>query len=513
MKETFKILLYSAIAIVALLLITSLSANIIIKSKIEKLLSKDIPENVNHSYEDISVRSLCGSLIITKPSFVFKNKENKIAHTFLKAEKFKVSGISYWKLLFSKEVSIENISLINPEIIYYKDRKQKDTIKNGKKLENQIFIKGFELKDAGITIYDDTKDSLFLSTKKMNLKISNFEIGQKTIENPIPFQSEAITIYTDSLFLKSGKYENLRVEHIEIKDDELQLKNVHFFTKYSKDELSKIIPHERDHYNIEVPVLSVSNFKYGFNEKEDFFASAKMVALDHPDVDVYRDKTVKDDETFKPLYSRSLRELPFGLTVDSVKVRDAEIKYTERVHEDNLGGQITFKDLNAGISDVSNTYASPTKTRANVKALFMDTTPFTALWEFDVNNTNDHFLFQAQVNRLDASRMNQFTEPNIRVKFEGFADKTYFTIDGNNENSKTNLRIEFSDLKVILVDKETHKKRKILSAMANVLVSKNSENRKSQYEEASGEAVRNKTQSVFNQLWISLESALKKALI
>ena len=152
-----------------------------------------------------------------------------------------------------------------------------------------------------------------------------------------------------------------------------------------------------------------------------------------------------------------LRTLPFNLTMDSVKINNAAIVYTEKVKEENQGGKINFKNLNAKISNVSNTYKSPKKTNIHVNAIFMERTPFTTHWSFDVNNTNDTFLFKADVGNLPAQDINSFTIPNLKVKLEGEANKTYFTIDGNNTTSQVDLKINYDQFKISVLNKNRNR--------------------------------------------------------
>lgn len=142
----------------------------------------------------------------------------------------------------------------------------------------------------------------------------------------------------------------------------------------------------------------------------------------------------------------------------------------------------------------------------------MDKTPLSAQWSFDVQNINDEFLFKAEIGSLEAEKMNQFTEPNLKVRLEGQVNRTYFTIDGNNSTSKTDMKINYSDFKVSLLQKGSEKKNKFLSAIVNIFISKDSEKNDGQYCDASADATRDKTKSIFNFLWINVKNALQKCL-
>lgn len=515
MNKKFKILIYSLLAIGVVLIVATISVNILLKNKLETFIQQRLPENMIRSYDDITVESFGGSLSIINASLIIKNKQDSIEHTFINVEKLSISDISYWRYLFKDEIYIETLTLENPIMAYYKDKviPNTDTVQKGLfKIYKPILVEKLKINNTKFAIYEKDKDSTKLYTKGLSVEINGIKVDDKTISRKIPLDYKTYAAKSDTVFIKVGAYENLTVDNFSIKDHQAIFKDIRLKTKYSKRELSKIISKERDHYDLTVKSLSLHDIDFGFKNRE-FFAKSKEVALDSPSLEIYRDKLVADDFKIKPLYSKMLRELPFELTVDSLKINDGKIKYEERVKAENMGGFIDFKNLDATIANVSNTYKSPDKTTLNITANFMDKTPISVDWSFDVQNTNDQFLFKAQVGALDASKLNKLTEPNSRIKLEGNTKKTFFTIDGNNETSKSALKISYSDFKVTVLRKDGEKKNKFLSAVANIFISKDSEEDLENYKEGTGEATRDKTKSIFNFLWISIKTALTNAML
>lgn len=515
MNKHLKRIIYGILAIVVVFIIASISVNIILKNKLETFIKDRLPANMIRTYDDITVESLGGSLSITNASLIIKNKENSVEHTFINVEKLVISNISYWDYLVKDEIHIESISLENPIMAYYKHRvlPNPDTVRKGViNIYKPILIEKLKIDNSKFAIYEKGIDSTMLYTNDFSIEVDGIRVDDKTISRKIPLDFKDYKASSDSVFVKVGAYENLTVKDFSIKDRTAVFKNIHLKTKYSKKELSRIIKKERDHYNLALHSLSLSEIDFGFKNTV-FFAKSKEVSLASPSLEIYRDKLVEDDLKIKPLYSKMLRELPFELTVESLKISDGSIKYEERVKEENMGGSIDFKKLDADISNVSNTHKSPVKTYLKITAEFMDKTPITVNWSFDVQNKNDQFIFKADVGNLHADELNSFTEPNLKVKLEGDAHKTYFTLNGNNETSTTDLKINYSDFRVTVLQKDGEKKNKVLSAIANILISKDSEKNGDNYKEGKAEATRDKTKSVFNFLWISVKNALTNALL
>ncbi len=515
MDKRFKKSVFTLLALGVVFIIGTITINSLIKEKLEKFIQERLPENMVRSYDNINVESFGGSLVVTNASLIIKNKEDSVNHTFINVEKLKISNVSYWDYLFKDEIHIETISLENPIIAYYKDRLKpsKDTIPHAvARIYKPILVDRVQIKNTKFVIYEKGEDSTKVYTKGLTVEVDGVKVNNETVIRKIPFDYNDFEAKSDTVFVKVSPYENLTVEDFSVENHKAVFENLQLKTKYSKTELSRIITRERDHYNLYLKSLSIADFDFGFNQNR-FFAKSKQVSLIAPSLEIYRDKLLADDPKIKPLYSKMLRELPFELTVDSLKIADAKIDYKERQQQDNLGGSINFINLDAAISNVSNTYKSPEKTNIKITADFMENTPFSVDWSFDVQNKNDQFLFKAEIGPLVADKMNSFTEPNLKVLLEGHTNKTYFTIDGNNYNSMTDLKINYSDFKVNILRKDGKRKNKFLSIIANTFISKNSEKKINNYREGSAEATRDKTKSVFNFLWISVKNALVKTML
>ncbi len=515
MNRHFKKIAFIIITLGAIFIIATVSINIILKNKLEVFINNRLPENMVRSYDALTMASFEGSLNITNASLIIKNKGNGIKHTFINVENLKITDISYWDYLINGEINIESISIDKPTMAYYKDRikPNKDSIRKGIfEIYKPINIDKVIINNTKFAIYEEGKDSTKLYTKGLSIEVDGIKMDAKTHLNKIPFEYSNVKAKSDTVFVKVSPFENLTVRDFSIENNTADFDNLELKTKYSKKELSKVIAIEQDYYNLTLKSLSVEDFDFGFNHNR-FFAKSKKISLATPSLEVYRDKLVADNNKPKSLYSKMLRNLPFDLTVDSLKIFDAKIKYEERVKKENMGGTLNFEKLEAAISNVSNTYKEPIKTTIKVNADFMEHTPIAIDWEFDVQNKNDQFLFKANIGPLVAEKMNSFTEPNLKVKLEGNTTKTYFTIDGNNDTSTIDMKINYSDFEVSILRKNGKGKNKFLSAIANIFLSKNSDAKNTNYREGIATATRDKTKSVFNFLWINLKNALIKTML
>lgn len=511
MTKLFKGILYTAIALGLLVLIATIIANIVLKHKIENILAHKLPSHIHAAYDDLSVHALDGNIALSNIVITLKKESDSLPYGELRARGFAVEDISQWDFLINDRMYIGEIKLEQPRLHYYKNRvsSKKDSSDGKLNFHKPIWVKRLNIADAEIAVFQSGQDSVSLFTQGLVLHTANIRVNDSLLGQKIPFEYSNLSVEADTLFLQANDYDLLQAKRYSIRDRNILFNDVRYFTKYSRQALSKVRNKQRDHYDISLKSMSINDFTYGFKDTL-FTAQSKRVLLQSPSADIYRDKLLPPQTKIKPLYSRSLRELPFALSVDSVRIENGFLRYEEKVQEDQRSGYIQFKNLNADIAQVGNTYSK--KTDIKISALFMKSTPINVHWYFDVQEQSDQFIFKADVGALNAAEMNSFTEKNMGVKLEGEATQTYFTIDGNDEGAICDLKIRYSDFKVTVLQKDEKKKNHFLSAIVNIFVSKDSKGKEEVFSEGSGEVTRDKTKSVFNLLWISIKSALQKSM-
>jgi len=494
------------------LLILSFYANSIIKNKIVALLKEKIPEHIELLYKDIAVQSLTGTISIEEPNLLIKVKDSKLTQTQLTMKKLVVSNVSYWDYLINGQIHVGNIEFKDLETIYFKNRltKVKDTASTKKenKLLNSIKIDKLNIENASAIVYDETKDSLFVSLKNTTILIKDIALNESSKSNLIPFKYKTIKMEADSIFYKTSIYENINLKHLLFEDQKLTLHGFHYKNKYSKKEYEKLLIIQRDYYDVTVEKLIINELAVG-KENDSIFLKTNLISIDKASAAIYRDKFEKEEDLrLKKLYSKAIRELPIKLTVDSVSVKNSTIEYSEKLLKQYQAGLLTIKIIDGGITNVSNTYSSPERTVIIVDGIFMKETPFNANWSFDINNTDDQFKFIGHVGKLELSDMDVFLTPLLNAEVKGEVIATNFTINGNFDESVINISQEYKDVEVILLNKKK-KKKKLLSTVANVVIHHNSGKKGTLFHNGTTQAKRDHTKSFFNYLAKNLINGVK----
>ncbi|WP_435133172.1 hypothetical protein [Formosa sp. A9] len=514
-RKLFKV--FGVILVVVAILLAGLYfyADNIVKHQLEKTV-KTLPKTVAFNYQDLKVDVIEGTLQVTKPEVVITEETKNKLQFHIKLQDFIVEDVKFWEYLVYNKIHLTELILQKPEFTYIKKdslaTKTSSDSKSGlNNFSKTIVIDHFNLNDAKVTIFQGSKDSIYLNTKGVNFEINHLLFNQETALSSIPIQYSDYKITTDSLAFQVGEFEKIRIKNMILSNKAWQINDVEFNTIYSKQELSKIIKKERDHFNLAVDNIIINTPEFGFVNKRFYFKSPE-VQLERPILEIFRDKLVADDTSIKPLYSKMLRDLSFDLTLDTLLLNSGDIAYQEKIKYGKHAGEITFDNFNAKIKNISNTYTAPTKTEIDVNANFMKTAPIHAVWTFDVNNQQDEFEFKADIGRLPAYRLNTFVETNLNIRVEGVFNKIYTTIHGNLDRSRFTFDVKYDNIKVHVLNKR-HQKDKLLSGLANIFIHKDSKHENGNFVHHQNKVVRDKTKSVFNFIWKNVEEGLKESFI
>jgi len=515
MSKTIKWVIYIGLSIALLFIGATIYINLTIKKKVENFIASRLPSHISQSYESLNINVLEGTITIKQAAVAIKNQDNDEVHTFVKVEQLIIEDVSYFDYIFKDEIHLEDIKLQNPQITYFKNRlsKSRDTIKKASiKIYKPIIIDELSIDHTTLHIFDDDKETVALYAQNTTIEIDDIEITAETIRDKIPFRYSNFEASGDSIFVKANNYDNLSTRSFKIKDKKASIEAIEFATKYKIESYDKMLKKERDHYQVSLQRLTLDGFDFEFTNGR-LYATAEHITAHDPIANIYRNKLIADDLSTKKLYSAALRELPFQLAIDAVKLVNGSLTYAEKVKTDEPPGQIKFTSLNASIGHVDNRNNNKKKTQILIDANFMDVAPLKVDWSFDIHNSNDPFLFKMDLGKLEAPRLNSFTEPNLNVRLTGTTEKTYATIDGSSNSSHVTMRMRYEDFEVNILNKNGKKKNKLISAIANIFISKNSDGGGNTFREGSGTVTPDKTKSFFNYLWLNLQKGLLATLV
>jgi hypothetical protein len=487
----------------------------VLKLRLNALLKAQEQHGIHITHDNINLEILAGSASFKNPKVQLDQKANMGFVGDMTLEKLQINDIRYLNLLFTGNLAIESISLHRPQASFKTvslDSSLIDHTNAKKKLGLAIKLKDLVLNESYVTIHDGATDSLLLSLKNFNLDISDVEVSDRTIAHSIPFIGKDYDIRSDSIFIKISPFEHLHIAQVNGNHRHTYLAGITYGTTLSKTDFDARIVQEKDHYTISIDSVQFQELGLESVGKEDLISfSAQKISIINPELGIYRNKLLPDSYSEKPMYSTLLRDSPINIQIDSLQIKDAQFTYIERSKWENDGGKLEFHKMNVDITRLGNTYKDDTQ--VHLSTLFMNNAPFEGTWSFNVMEPNDRFTFEGELHGLALEKLNTFTQPYADTRLKGIMQDVYFNIYGNGETSTIDLKCKFNDVTVFLLQPGSHKKRKLLSTLANVLVSTNSKHGGETFKQVSVRVQRDKTKSAWNYIFKNIEEGMKKALL
>ncbi|MER3373974.1 MAG: DUF748 domain-containing protein [Allomuricauda sp.] len=489
--------------VILALVVLGVTAQILFTNKVKTALAQNVPEDMTLEYGSLSTNVLLGSITLNDISF---DHHDRLFN--LRAKKIKASGLNYFALLKAGNISLSRLNLDAPVLVF--QHTQNDSTKTPKKAsksqnETEVDIKTFSINNGQLEILESPTDSIQLSIQGIDVMVNNIHFDSETTKNKLPFTYGNYQLHTQNLQYDMGPYEELQLGELQFTPDGSHIKNFVLRSKYSREELSKKLTKEHDHYALTIDTIAVQRFQFGFEGEQPKFHIRHM-ALQGPNFQVYRDKLLPDDTTHKKLYNQALRDLDVALQVDTIAIQQGTITYEERVEPDVDPNGLRFTEISAQIANLHSKGAG--KVAVNTQAKLMGNAPFSLDWSFDPQSMSNDFIATGSLSDFDTKSINPFLKTNLRAEVKGTVNQLYFTISGNEVKSTGDMKMNYDQFEFVVLKMDRLGVNKLLTAVVNIFAKKNSDTDPEGYRYGYFEVERNTDKSFFNYLWINLKAGL-----
>ncbi|MEH6679458.1 MAG: hypothetical protein V7724_02865 [Sediminicola sp.] len=507
MKRFAKVLL----TLVVLIALALVGLQYYAQHRLQRLLAEEIPPYMQLSYGNATVNILSMTVSLEMLSGKVLNRDS-LPELEGSIEKLRLSGLGAWEFMVNDRIKIDKIELTTPHLTFYRD-----TAKTGKDTVHSSAKKPFDPISLGQLVVSNGSvnylraDSTIVRADSIQISLQDIAVDAEILKKKIPFTYGSYHISAKRFYVDLGPYEKLDMDKIDYANGDLRLLALRLQSKYSKRELSKILPKEHDHFSLQIPEIHFQQITFG-HQNDTFFLKSPMGNIKGPQLEIYRDKLVADDLTRKALYSQALRELPIDLNLEEIRISDAFIGYEELVNAQTKAGRIYFDNVHATLNNISNTYGKGQKTTIVAKSLFMGNSPLELDWTFDTNDVSDRFSVRGSFTDFRPESVNSFLESNLRARASGFVEKIYFTFGGNRITSTGDLKMKYNDFDFQILKKDRLGVNKLLTVIGKIFVNDGSKTDAEGFRNGEIKVERDPTKSFFNYLWINVRDGMVSTL-
>ncbi|CAA7388775.1 AsmA family protein [Chryseobacterium fistulae] len=403
-----------------------------------------------------------------------------------------------------KDLLLENS---NGSIKESKLNSKKDGKVELKRLQFPALIRKVTLKNTNIS-YEKNNQQLKLND--LNASLNNIEFTSKPKTGELGVNVKDY-IFTTRNVGYNTKFYHLNVMFLKWGKNNFQIDNFAMKPLVSRAHFVKMIPVERDLYDLKVEKISGEGIWDLFSQNK--FINVSQLTIQKADANIFRSKIPKDDPKEKLLYSGMLRSIKLPLYVKNLDVKNSVLVYEEDTPESVGPGKLTFSNFNMNVKNLNSAKmkGKPTLVDIDINCSFMKLAPLAVNWNFDVADTQDVFTISGRAINLPARGINPFIRPYLHIMATGSIQEMLFSFKGNPSGLNGSFNLRHKDLKVAILDKNNQEKKGLLTAVANLLVKSTSSKLP---ETVVIEGVeRDPTKSFFNLFWKGIELGLKKTLI
>lgn len=485
---------------VGIMIMIGIIAQIFFTQKVKEALAKEIPAGIQLHYENLNTNVLLGKIQLQ--GVVVKDSSGTFE---LIAKDITVSGLGYIALIKNGDMAISELHLEEPIFTYRKKEKDSLPKKEDKDPSQKLDIEKFTISKGELKQFHKDSDSAQLHIEGINLQVADIRMDGTTSLQKIPFTYGEYNLDTQQLYCDLGPFEFLRLQQLQLNAKEGKVQRLELKSKYSKQDLSKKLVVEHDHYDLTIDTIRLEQFDFGHGDGTLQLRLAQL-QLERPIFHVYRDKLLPDDTTHKKLYNQALRDLDFDLQVDSLGITDGIITYEERLEADVVPESVKFTELDATIANLHNQGSGMVKvaTRSQLMGnglLHLD-------WSFGPQNKSNDFMATGSLSHFDSTEINPFLKTNLTAEVKGVINQLYFTMSGNELESSGDMKMNYDQFEFKILRKDRSKVNKLLTAVVNIFARKNSDTDVDGYRHGSFEVDRNTDKSFFNYLWINVKAGL-----
>jgi len=439
-----------------------------------------------------------------------------------------LSGIEIYPLIFKGQLALRSITINSPSLYAARSTLSKGKLRKTnpsayvyQRLKHHFRhpkIDELQINNFSVSVRKKVEGDPIMTIKNFSINFSNILLDSVWITNHPLLPSKKFQGTVDNLRWQNSKYYYLKTGSVwfSSRDSSAMVKDISLYPKIPRYEFSRTAGHEVDRITLEISTLMIDGFDIN-SLIEDSHLAGRTIEIKHSDLDVFHNKIPPAAPTQRHTFPHLLfRRLDLPISIDSLKISDANITYTEQENLVPKPGAIRFQHTNATIHNLynyaySDTISLPITMHATTD--IMGTGRLNADFSFP-NNTSGRHHITGSLGPMPMEILNRTVENLGSVHIEsGKIHALNFDMDIGPEKSKGTLKMYYTGLQIKIIDFDTDKEKnqkQFKSFLTNTFVIK--KDNKPPLREGTISYKREPKKSIFNYWWKSLLSGLKSSI-
>jgi hypothetical protein len=408
----------------------------------------------------------------------------------LRLKRLVLTDIHPFKFYFKKIIDIGSITLNAPDVqISYHQNKVKDTLLKDERTLWQKISKSLKYVHVGDIFLNDVKlkhtdysgkNIAVSELKEFNLHTNELLIDSLTQTDTTRF------LYCKEIIADLNNYKgnspdglySYGIKRAKFSTRTKQLKVQGFALDPTANYFAKT---HKIRYKLKLDSIVLNNFDFMMYHKSKSF-SASELTLKKGSFDIFANpnglKIYKDK--IKSFPHVALFQAGVHLKLDSLKIRQLDISYTEYNKKSDREGTISFNRTNADFLNITTDSLSLAKNNlltAHITSHFMDKARLNVDFNFNLTDDLATFTYKGRLSPMNLRALNQATIPLAMVKINsGLLKSLDFDFKANRNVFKGKVTLLYNDLTVSVLKNDEFsqelRKKLIVSIFANLFILK-----------------------------------------
>jgi hypothetical protein len=548
----YKILKWIAGILGTLIILVGIAA-VYLSAKWKPLLTEKITEGVRNGskglytikFEDIHLNLITGSATLDRVSLIPDTgtynslRANKLAPANLfelKLEKLNINRVGILTAYFKKKVELNSIILDHPSIniLHFDVPKKPDTVKEDKTLYEQtsktlksIHVKAIKVVDADLDYLNGETGKALNSVKHLDITVSDFLVDSLSQYDTTRFYNTKDISFVLKGYKSTGKDKmyTTKVDTItgSATEKNIRVVGVQLIPLHPDLAFSRMYKYGKDRYDLKFDQIKFTGVDFvKLNAEGIFHADALSIGPAKVNIFVNRELPAPPGlDKFKNFPHVALKRLPIPATIDTLKLRDLDVAYTEYNPMSLKRGTVYFQNFGGNVYNLSNDSLQLRKNNhaiAKLHAMVMKTSRIDITMDLNLTAKDAAFTYKGSVAPMDMMVLNTVAKNMGLVQIEsGKMQKTTFDIRANRNGSSGTVVFLYSNLKVKLLKDselgEPPKKKGLLSFIANtVLIKDDNPTKNDPARIANVTFERTPAASFFNLLWKGIFMGMRETI-
>lgn len=441
-----------------------------------------------------------------------------------RAGRIAVSGLSYWRLLLKDEVRIATATVYTPVVRYTfashrdahrpiaaEERRMQDT-------PDLLSIGELLVTEASGTAVDLTERAPELSIGRMDARAYEVHVRLPKLGEPMEWVVGKAQVDILDVAAELPPLYDLSIAHIGLHHPEglASIDSLRYMPRVDRKTTRAHLREMNTIYALDVKSIALARLDLyrAFAEQQVEMGS---LTVDGAFFDVFLDKSMPDALShFMPLPVSALRSVPFGLRVDTLRLTNADMTYSERFEVANGYGNTRLTGIEATIMNVTNDTLlalADSSMRGTVDLKLFDAGILHGVYEAPLASTKDAFTLDVTLRDMPLSAANSMSENLIMLRADsGWISSLKFHMSANNDSAMGTFTLKYSDAWLQILNADGGKRR-LLTQLTNSAVHHDSKDRPADERTMLLRIGRKKDRSLFNFIWCYTRDGLTRTLL